>query len=427
MGGACSCERRGRVRYLPEPDPPPGARKDKSSSSSSKAEAEPDPEVEKQKAEAKEMKEKGNEHFKKQEYEEALTCYNKSVTLHKYEATTWLNRSMANRQLGNFEDAVLDAEVCLELVPSNAKAFYNKALALKAMGKVPEAIEAVEKGLKKNSDNKALQNLLTDLEKERFEAEKAALQTELMGHVSQAENKENECPVGKLDDASMADIKKRASAAHYVWQNGNPSKKERESYKEMLTGMFRSKYQELAARVEENNKAKSKAKLDTTQYEEKQKQELQITGGHRPMKRPDHVDLPEDYKKPIGIITPAELGKWNCDNPDKRFMLSCYGRVFDVSDRPDKYGPDGPYHYLTGKDLTWGLFAGVDTEDYTNRFYDLFKAKDMGKDKMNGVCSWNAWYEVEYGTPIGYLKPYQDEANLPAPPLEEIEEACCVM
>jgi hypothetical protein len=145
------------------------------------------------------------------------------------------------------------------------------------------------------------------------------------------------------------------------------------------------------------------------------------------MERPDHVDLPEAYKSPVGILSPEQLAEFGCGNKDKRFMLSVYGDIFDVSDRPDKYGPGGPYESLTGRDLTWGLFAGVDTVDYTNKFYDLFKAKDQGKDKLSGLCSWLAWYTVEYSGAIGQLKPWVDEEKLPNPPLEEIEDACSVM
>ncbi|CAK9070171.1 unnamed protein product [Durusdinium trenchii] len=152
--------------------------------------------------------------------------------------------------------------------------------------------------------------------------------------------------------------------------------------------MFRSKYEELKQRAEA---AKSKrSTLQTDHYEDNQKQGLILSGGHRPMDRPENVDLPSKYQEPVGLLSPSELEEYGCDNRDRRYLLSVYGNIFDVSDRPDKYDPDGPYASLTGKDLTWGLFAGVDTVEYTNKFYDLFKARDMGKDKLIGVCSWLA-------------------------------------
>eukprot|EP00971_Amphidinium_carterae_P004563 91428-Amphidinium_carterae.1 len=47
-----------------------------------------------------------------------------------------------------------------------------------------------------------------------------------------------------------------------------------------------------------------------------------------------------------------------------------------VEDRPDKYGKEGPYHYLTGHDITWGLVSGQDSEETVNLFYDLFKSDE---------------------------------------------------
>lgn len=375
---------------------------------------------------AKELKEKGNDHFKRREFQEALECYSEAAALTKYDASIWLNRSLANRMLENYDDAALDAEIAMEIEPSNPKASYNRALALKAKGNFDGAKEAINKGLKKNPDNKALAQLKKDIEKEQFEREKAQLREELK--VGKGDSKA-ECPASKIG-AGVADIKEKAVTAAYKWKNGNPSRAEREAYKGMLVDMFRKKYQELSEsmrRHEEDKKKKAAATgLDTSQYQDEQKLGLAITGGHRPMKRPDDVKLPADYKKYVGLLTVEQLAEFGCNNKDGRYMLSVYGNIFDVSDRPDKYSADGPYASLTGKDLTWGLFTGVDTEEQCNRFYDLFKAKDLGKDKMSGLCSWWAWYENEYGDPIGQLEPYLDEEKLPVPPLEEVED-CCVM
>eukprot|EP00913_Durusdinium_trenchii_P020413 g19177.t1 len=223
---------------------------------------------------AKALKEKGNELFKKHELEEALFTYTKAAEAYNYDASIWLNRSICNRKLENWEDAATDAEIAQELDPSNVKAYYNRAMALQLGSKLEEGLKVCKKGLEVQSDNKALQQLKADLQK-------------------------------SIKEASIS-----------------------------------------------------------------------------------NVVLP--------------VSRYGCDNRDRRYLLSVYGNIFDVSDRPDKYDPDGPYASLTGKDhqiggpvllhdrwhelakmsedLTWGLFAGVDTVEYTNKFYDLFKARDMGKD-----------------------------------------------
>jgi len=227
------------------------------------------------------------------------------------------------------------------------------------------------------------------------------------------------CPVTRIKENDIEDIKARG---RYQWVNENPSSEERENYKRMLTEVFKGKYAELSARS-----AEGRSKLDTDQYDKEQKMGLQLKGAHQHMERPKNVELPDDYQEPMGVITLDELMRYSWQNPDRRYLISVYGMVFDVSDRPDKYGPDGPYTTLTGADITWGLFAGVDTEDYINKFYDLFKGKDMGKDKIAGVCSWLGWYWNEYGDPVAQLDILQRESELPPPPLEEMNDACAVM
>lgn len=363
---------------------------------------------------AKALKEKGNELFKKHELEEALFTYTKAAEAYNYDASIWLNRSICNRKLENWEDAATDAEIAQELDPSNVKAYYNRAMALQLGSKLEEGLKVCKKGLEVQSDNKALQQLKADLQKS-IKEEQAACPGEIASAAT-------------VNETSVQDAVQRPQTGpdgEYLWQKEKPSEREREGYKQAMLDMFRSKYEELKQRAEA---AKSKrSTLQTDHYEDNQKQGLILSGGHRPMDRPENVDLPSKYQEPVGLLSPSELEEYGCDNRDRRYLLSVYGNIFDVSDRPDKYDPDGPYASLTGKDLTWGLFAGVDTVEYTNKFYDLFKARDMGKDKLIGVCSWLAWYETEYGKPVGKLEPWQREAELPAPPLEEIEEACVVM
>lgn len=429
---------------------------------------------------AAELKEQGNQKFRKQQYEEALQLYNEAAQLRPRDPSLWLNRSIVNRHLENWEDAEQDAEIAVEMQPSNAKAHYSRALCFQHQGKLQQVLVCCRAGLEAQPDNKALQQLKNvvkrtiaekDLEKERplnasekakEDAEQAREQQEkdadeedeeqddgeklpkgsprrrrkVVPKESKKENNndqnqvvadETSCPAARIKENDLKEIKDNANMTMFRWTGQNPSWEEREMLKKQLTNAFRGKYEELTISKQELSKNKSKSKLQTDQYDKEQKQGLQLKGGHQPMERPEHVDLPTDFKEQVGIISLEELKKYSWENQGRRYFISVYGNIFDVSDRPDKYGPDGPYTILTGADITWGLFAGVDTEDYVNRCYDLFKAKDMGKDKIAGVCSWLAWYWNEYGDPVGQLEPYTRESELPPPPLQEVDEACTVM
>lgn len=377
-----------------------------------------------------ELKAKASEFFKNKQFQEALDTYGDAVQLDKGDAGIWVNRSITNRQLERWADAAEDAELASLLEPHNAKAFYSMAVAFQQLGDIAKAKDAAEKGLKVQPDNKALQQLKAQLANPKpaaTAATAATAVTELQEETSLSTHEdEAKCPAsGVIGEAALAAAKKKALET-YTWKGEKPSRAERARYRNMLVDIFRSKYAELAQEAEANKKARSTA-LQTDQYAQEQKLGLQLTGGHRPMARPSDVKLPASHRQWVGELEVEDLAKYDCNNEEGRFFLSVYGEIFDVSDRPDKYGRDGPYNSLTGKDITWGLFTGLDQVEYCNRFYDLFKAKDAGTDKLMGLCSWQAWYEKEYGKPVGKLKPWLKEELLPAPPLEEVADVCTLM
>lgn len=367
---------------------------------------------------ASELRRQGNEAFKEGRFQEALALYEQASGLLPEDAALWLNRSIAERQLERWSDAEQHAQRAVELDPANVKAFYSRALCQQHLGQLQQALLSCRAGLKVQSDNAALQQL-HDLVKRQWGEQLQAAKD--IG--------KEQCPATKLAGGKEMDkLKAKAKASGYEWAGRNPSQQERQVLVMMFTSEFRKKYGELKAQREESLTKNSGSSLQVDQYYAKeQKLGLKIQGGHRPLPRPEHVDLPQAYKKPIGIISLAKLKTFGSNNPDSRHLMSVYGHIFDVSDRPDKYGPEGPYTYLTGADITWGLFAGVDDENHINRFYDLFKGKDMGTDKLAGVCSWLGWYWTEYGDPVGHLDLYQKEADLPPPPLEDVVDNCSVM
>eukprot|EP00913_Durusdinium_trenchii_P032464 g30393.t1 len=130
--------------------------------------------------------------------------------------------------------------------------------------------------------------------------------------------------------------------------------------------------------------------------------------------------MPKDFQKDVGRISQKDLlEKYGCKG--ERMLVSVYGDLFDVSDRPDKYGPDGPY--MTGKDITWALVSGEDSEENMDKFYDarrqdeeesqqmltlhsvvsnqdIFKIQpqDAADRRLQGLMSWWAFYEKDSQT-----------------------------
>lgn len=208
-----------------------------------------------------------------------------------------------------------------------------------------------------------------------------------------------------------------------------PSPYERENTRKMMLEGFRVEYRKMPSQKAEDTdgyEPTTGPDQKVSQYNEKEIQGLTIQGGHRPIPRPKNVDLPRDFRKPVGLMPLKTLKEH--DSSSKRKLISVYGDIFDVSDRPDKYGSNGPYEWMTGNDVTWGFVSGKDTPDEINKFYDMWKIapKEFQEKKLQGLLAWVAFYEYEYGGAVGRLQEYKQEAGLKGPPMEESEE-CCIM
>mmetsp|Transcript_22571 Transcript_22571/g.49929 ORF Transcript_22571/g.49929 Transcript_22571/m.49929 type:complete len:401 (+) Transcript_22571:55-1257(+) len=199
-----------------------------------------------------------------------------------------------------------------------------------------------------------------------------------------------------------------------------PAPAERENTRLFVLGQFRAQY----AKLGKHDSCPSAP--TTSQYTAQENQGLQIKEGHRSLPRPNGVALPRSFRKAVGECTAQQLAQFGCDSDRK--LLSVYGDIFDVSDRPDKYGIDGPYSWMTGNDITWGFVSGRDVPEMVNQYYDLWKVapESLRESKLRLIYGWVAWYEFEYGDPVGKLLTYKNEAALKGPPIEEAED-CCVM
>uniref|UniRef100_A0A7S1AMU8 Cytochrome b5 heme-binding domain-containing protein n=1 Tax=Noctiluca scintillans TaxID=2966 RepID=A0A7S1AMU8_NOCSC len=296
---------------------------------------------------------------------------------------------------GSFTQAEEAYDRAVEADPSDWRAHYGKAVALRGQSRILAAFRACRIGLERlpnQPDLKELQEEVRLQHKERRNqpAEPPSEPAQLPG-----------CPASQ----GAAGVTLPPAP---VWTGKVATADERSGMKDMMLSIFREQWARL-------NKEKKAVLSSTLQYSTEQKLGLQIAGGHQHMPRPEDINLPADFRGHIGNMTVEELGKYNCDQ--ERLLISIYGDVFDVSDRPDKYGKKGPYFLFAGKDITWGLVSGADTAENCNQFFDIFKADNKDTmSKMQCICSWLAFYELEYGNPVGRLLKYDREHELPAPP-----------
>lgn len=306
----------------------------------------------------------------------------------------------------DFEEAMKCFQGAIEENVNDWRGYYGKAEVQVTMGKHLMAFGTCRVGLEKCPASQELKDL----------QERARLQ------YKEAKNKPKAADAAALPacPGSVSATSGAPPVDHKPWDGRVTEWQERYNTKMMMLTIFREQWQRIEKEKAKHAKA---AKAATSQYSQEQNLGLTIKGGHQPMARPENVSLPPDFRKKVGVVPAKQLEEYGCNN--QRLLISLYGDIFDVSDRPDKYGADGPYYFFAGRDITWGLITGADTEENCNIFYDIFKMdQELMKQKMQCICSWIAFYETEYGEPVGRLVEFEDEAALPPPP--SIGEACVV-
>ena len=95
-----------------------------------------------------ELKEKGNECIRQKSYKDAALYYTSALSKDPCSHTVFSNRSLAYSKLKQFENALQDANKCIELAPNFARGYLRKSVALAGLGENSKALAAAEQGYK---------------------------------------------------------------------------------------------------------------------------------------------------------------------------------------------------------------------------------------------------------------------------------------
>lgn len=110
-------------------------------------------EIEKKK-QAENERLKGNECMKAKEFQEAIACYGKALDLCPTDAATFSNRAMAYLKTKEYARALEDAEAAIKLKEDYVKAYHRRGKAYLALNKVEMAIRDFQFILEKEPHNK---------------------------------------------------------------------------------------------------------------------------------------------------------------------------------------------------------------------------------------------------------------------------------
>ncbi len=94
---------------------------------------------------ANELKEKGNEEFKNENYEKAIDFYTQAIQIVKDNPILYTNRAQVYIKLKNYHDAISDCDWALRAKENWLKAFIHKGRALTFLKKFDEALIEFQK------------------------------------------------------------------------------------------------------------------------------------------------------------------------------------------------------------------------------------------------------------------------------------------
>jgi len=120
-------------------------------------------------ATAKELKDDGNECFKKQDYEKAIDYYTQAIQLEPNDHVLYSNRSACYINTNKPQLALQDANKCISSNPSWWKGYHKKGLSEFALNKLDEALESYKKGLEYDKDNQTIKSSIIEVEQRQKE------------------------------------------------------------------------------------------------------------------------------------------------------------------------------------------------------------------------------------------------------------------
>ncbi|ORX50065.1 chaperone activator Sti1 [Piromyces finnis] len=113
---------------------------------------------------ADELKAKGNKAFSEKRFEEAIDFFTQAINIDSSNHVFFSNRSACYASLNNYQKALEDAEQTIKIKSDWPKGYSRKGAALYGLGRLDEAADAYNEGLKIDPNNALLKKGLEDVE-----------------------------------------------------------------------------------------------------------------------------------------------------------------------------------------------------------------------------------------------------------------------
>ncbi len=122
------------------------------------------------------FKDQGNAAFKNKDFASAVSLYTQALAETPSEHTILGNRAAAYHNMQKYQEALADAEKCIEVKPDWSKGFQRKAMAQQALGLLDEAVENYDKACKLDPANTQAKTMMDAAEKQQLQQMMAGMQ-----------------------------------------------------------------------------------------------------------------------------------------------------------------------------------------------------------------------------------------------------------
>jgi len=117
---------------------------------------------------AESWKEKGNDEFKKGNYEKAIEYYTYATECDPNNHVFYTNRSMCYATMNKWEKSLRDADTSVKLNKAWEKGYYRRGVALQKMNQQQQAVEAFETCMKIKPENEEFKKAYENARREMF-------------------------------------------------------------------------------------------------------------------------------------------------------------------------------------------------------------------------------------------------------------------
>ena len=250
---------------------------------------------------------KGNDLMKTKEYDGAIECYNKSISLDSNEAATYSNRALAYINKKQYSKAIEDANKAIEIDSKFIKAYYRRGKAYESCKRYEEAIKDYEYILEREPKNNKIKRELISLRQAYKEHNDNNAGGKKFRKMKIEETDENTAKVEEINDVSSSEPKAQTNSEEPVIED-----EEKEN-----VNVNETRQENTTQQVETNHVSQPTPTASSKPTEKEVKQESEFVKVEIDEASSDEEDNKEPEQQPENQTEEQRLSQFDIDTMKK--------------------------------------------------------------------------------------------------------------